>query len=110
MRTGYTSQSSYADVQLRTVIWKFAELGYRYDEEVINTTSKEAGISPKNVNEILLGNCINMNRLDFYRQYGDDEGEDSLKEEVADGASQTEELYLCIEQAKKVMSTFEGLN
>ena len=37
MRTGYTSQSSYADAQLRTVMWKFAELGYRYDEEIINT-------------------------------------------------------------------------
>ena len=110
MRTGYTSQSSYADSQLRTVMWKFADLGYRYDEEVINTISKETGISQKKVNEILLGGHINMNRIDFYRQYGDEDSEDSLEEIAADGTSQTEELYLCIEKADKVMSTFEGLN
>ena len=39
MRTGYTSQSSYADSQLRTVMWKSAELGYRYDEDTISTIS-----------------------------------------------------------------------
>lgn len=110
MRTGYTSQSSYADSQLRTVMWKFADLGYRYDEEVINTISKETGISQKKVNEILLGGHINMNRIDFYRQYGDEDSEDSLEEIAADGTSQTEELYLRIEKADKVMSTFEGLN
>ena len=110
MRTGYTSQSSYADAQLRTVMWKFSELGYRYDEEVINTISKETGISSKNVNEILLGGYINMNRADFYRQYGEEDSEESLEEVVADGTSQTEELYLRIERAEEVMSTFEGLN
>ena len=110
MRTGYTSQSNYADSQLRTVMWKFADLGYRYDEEVINTISKETGISQKKVNEILLGGHINMNRIDFYRQYGDEDSEDSLEEIAADGTSQTEELYLRIEKADKVMSTFEGLN
>ena len=110
MRTGYTSQSSYADTQLRTVMWKFAELGCRYDEEVINTISKGTGISQKNVNEILLGGYINMSRADFYRQCGDEDSEDSLEEVVADGTSQTEELYLRIEQAERVMSTFEALN
>ena len=110
MRTGYTSQSSYADSQRRTVMWKFAELGYRYDEDTISTISKETGISPKNVNEILLGGYINMNRTDFYRQYGDEDSEDSLEETVADGTSQTEELYFRIERAEEVMSTFETLN
>ena len=110
MRTGYTSQSSYADSQLRTVIWKFAELCYRYDEDTISTISKETGISPKNVNEILLGGYINMSRADFYRQYRDEDSEDSLEEVVADGTSQTEELYFRIERAEEVMSTFESLN
>lgn len=110
MRTGYTSQSSYADAQLRTVMRKFAELGYRYDEDAISTISKETGISPKNVNEILLGGYINMNRADFYRQYGDEDSEDGLEELVADGTSQTEKLYFRIERAKEVMSTFEALN
>lgn len=110
MRTGYTSQSSYADAQLRTVMWKFAEQGYRYDKAVVNTISKETGISPKNVNEILLSGYINRNRADFYRQYRDEDSEDSLEEVVADGTSQTEELYFRIERAEKVMSTFEALN
>ena len=51
-----------------------------------------------------------MNRADFYRQYGDEDSEDSLEEVVADGTSQTEELYFRIERAEEVMSTFEALN
>ena len=47
---------------------------------------------------------------DFYRHYGDEDSEESMEEVAADGTSQTEELYLRIERAEKVMSTFESLN
>ena len=110
MRTGYTAQSDYADAQLRTVMWKFSKLGYRYNEETISTISNETGISPKDIKEILRGGYINMNRIDFYRHYGDEDSEECLEEAIADGTSHTEELYFHIEQADKVMSTFEGLN
>ncbi len=36
--------------------------------------------------------------------------EESMEEVAADGTSQTEELYLRIEKAKEVMSTYESLN
>ena len=110
MRTGYTVQSSYADKQLREVMWQYAEHGYQYDDETIAVIATETGISTKNVEEILMGGLLNMNMTDFYRQYGDEDSEESLEEVVADGTSQTEELYLRIEQAEKVMSTFESLN
>lgn len=110
MRTGYTVQSSYADEQLRKVMWQYAEHGYRYDQETIAVISTETGISPKNVEEILQGGLLNMNITDFYRHYGDDDSEESMEEVAADGTSQTEELYFRIEQANKVMSTFEALN
>ena len=51
-----------------------------------------------------------MNMTDFYRHYGDEDSEESMEEVAADGTSQTEELYLRIEKAEKVMSTFESLN
>ena len=110
MRTGYSVQSSYADEQLRKVMWQYAEHGYQYDEDTIVAIAEETKISPKNVEEILMGGLLNMNITDFYRHYGDEDSEESLEEIAADGTSQTEELYLRIEKARKVMSTFESLN
>ena len=53
MRAGNTVQSSYADEQLREVMWQYAEHGYRYDEETIAAISTETGISAKNAEELL---------------------------------------------------------
>ena len=110
MRTGYTVQSNYADEQLRKVMWHYAEHGYRYDAETILAIAEECKISPKNLEEILLGGLLNMNITDFYRHYGDEDGEESLEEVATDGTSQTEELYLQIERAEEVMSAYETLN
>ena len=110
MRTGYTVQSSYADEQLRKVMWEFSKRGYRYDNEILAAISKETGISPKNVDEILQGGMLSMGKTDFYRRYGDEDSEECLEEVNGDGTSQTEDLYLRIEKARKVMSTFESLN
>ena len=110
MRTGYTVQSSYADKNLRKVMRKFAEHEYRCDEDTITAIAEETQISPKNVEEILMGGLLNMNRTDFYRNYSDEDSEESMEEVAADGTSQTEELYLRIEKRDKVMSTFESLN
>ena len=110
MRTGYTVQSSYADKQLREVMWQYAQYGYRCDEDIIAAIAEETKIAPKNVEEILMGGLLNMNRTDFYRNYGDEDSEESMEEVAADGTSQTEELYLRMEKAEKVMSTFESLN
>ena len=110
MRTGYSVQSSYADEQLRKVMWQYAEHGYQYDEDTIVAIAEETKISPKNVEEILMGGLLNMNLTDFYRHYGDEDSEESMEEVAVDGTSQTEELYFRIEKAEKVMSTFESLN
>ena len=110
MRTGYTVQSSYADKQLREVMWQYAQYGYRCDEDTIAAIAEETQIAPKNVEEILMGGLLNMNMTDFYRHYGDEDSEESMEEVATDGTSQTEELYLRIEKAEKVMSTFESLN
>lgn len=110
MRTGYSVQSSYADEQLRKVMWQYAEHGYRYDEETIATISNETGISTKNVEEILQGGLLNMSITDFYRHYGDGDSEETMEEVAADGTSQTEELYFRMEKAEEVMAAFEALN
>ena len=110
MRTGYTVQSSYADENLRKVMRKFAEHEYCYDEGTIAAIAEETKISPKNVEEILMGGLLNMNITDFYRHYGDEDSEESLEEVADDGTSQTEELYLRIERAEEVMSAYEALN
>ena len=110
MRTGYTVQSNYADEKLREVVWQYAEHGYQYDDETIAAIATQTGISTKNVEEILMGGLLNMNMTDFYRHYGDEDSGESMEEVAADGTSQTEELYLRIEKADKIMSTFEPLN
>ena len=91
-------------------MWQYAQYGYRCDEDTIAAIAEETQITPKNVEEILLGGLLNMNMTDFYRHYGDEDSEESMEEVAVDGTSQTEELYLRIEKAEKVMSTFESLN
>lgn len=110
MRTGYSVQSSYADEQLRKVMRKFAEHEYRCDEDTITAIAEETQISPKNVDEILQGGMLSMGKTDFYRRYGDEDSEECLEEVNGDGTSQTEDLFFRIEEANKVMSTFETLN
>ena len=110
MRTGYSVQSSYADEQLRKVMWQYAEHGYRYDEETIAAISNETEISTKNVEEILQGGLLNMSITDFYRHYRDEDSEETMEEVAADGTSQTEELYFRMEKAEEVMAAFEALN
>jgi len=110
MRTGYSVQSSYADEQLRKVMWQYAEHGYRYDEETIAAISNETGISTKNVEEVLQGGLLNMSITDFYRHCGDEDSEESMEVVAADGTSQTEELYFRMEKAEEVMAAFEALN
>ena len=68
-------------------------------EYTIAAIAEETQISPKNVEEILMGGLLNMNMTDFYRQYGDEDSEESMGEVAADGTSQTEELYLRIEKS-----------
>jgi len=104
MRTGYTVQSSYADKQLREVMWQYAQYGYRFDEDTIAAIAEETKIAPKNVEEILMGGLLNMNMTDFYRNYGDEDSEESMEEVTADGTSQTEELYLRIEKAESYVN------
>ena len=58
MRTGYTVQSSYADKQLREVMWQYAQYGYRCDEDTIAAIAEETQITPKNVEEILMGGLL----------------------------------------------------
>ena len=91
-------------------MWQYAQYGYRCDEDTIAAIAEETQITPKNVEEILMGGLLNMNMTDFYRYYGDEDSEESMEEVAVDGTSQTEELYLRIEKAWKVMSTFESLN
>ena len=98
MRTGHTVQSSYADKQLREVMWQYAQYGYRCDEDTIAAIAEETKIAPKNVEEILMGGLLNMNMADFYRHYEDEDSEERMEEVAADGTSQTEELDLRIEK------------
>ena len=48
--------------------------------------------------------------IDFYRQYADEDSEESREEIAADGTSDAEKLFFKMELAEKVMEAFESLN
>ena len=51
-----------------------------------------------------------MQFVDYYRQYADEDSEESREEIAADGTSETEKLFFKLERAEAVMEAFEHLN
>lgn len=52
----------------------------------------------------------NMQFVDYYRQYADEDSEESREEVAADETSETEKLFFTLERAEAVMEAFENLN
>lgn len=93
MRTGFTAQSiaEYAKLRKAMAIW------YKYElEETV-----------ENAKEILLGGLLNENRVDLYRQYTDDDGEECTEEAHSDGTSDTYTLFMKNELYTRLWEAYE---
>ena len=107
---GLTIQSSDEYLRLRKVMRLYREYGQKTDDATIQRIAAELQEKPELIKELIIAGIRNTQFVDFYRQYADEDSEESNEEIAADGTSDTEKLFFKIERAEKVMEAFENLN
>lgn len=107
---GLTVQSSDEYLRLRKVMRLYREYGQKADDTTIRRIAAELQEKPDLIKELIIAGIRNTQFIDFYRQYADEDSEESREEIAADGISETEKLFFKMERAEKVMEAFESLN
>ena len=107
---GLTVQSSDEYLRLRKVMRLYREYGQETDDVTIQKIAAELQENPDLIKELIVAGIRNTQFVDFYRQYADEDSEESREEIAADETSNTEKLFLKIERAEKIMEAFESLN
>ncbi len=103
-------QSSDEYLRLRKVMRLYREYGQRKDDETINKISAKLHEKPELIKDLITAGIRNTQFIDFYRQYADEDSEESREEIAADAISKTEKLFFKMERVEKVMEAFESLN
>ena len=108
MRAGSTVPSENKYRTLRQIMRLYGEYGY--STETIRKISKEVNLSAKNVKEILLSGIENMNIVDFYVSYADEEAEETLMDITSDSDFEPLRVLLATERFNYVNEAFERLD
>ena len=110
MRTGFTIQSNDEYLRLRKAMRLFHEYGGNADDDTIKKVADNIGTSTEDAAEIIRCGMQNMQFVDYYRQYADEDSEESREEVAHDCFSEPDKLFFKLEEAEVIMSTFENLN
>ena len=110
MRTGFTVQSYDEYLRLRKAMALFREYGSKSDDPTMEKIAEAIGTSKEDAAEIIRCGIQNMQFVEYYRQYADEDSEESREEVAADETSETEKLFFTLERAEAVMEAFENLN
>ena len=110
MRTGFTIQSYNEYLRLRKAMALFREYGSKSDNATMEKIAEAIGTSKEDATEIIRCGIQNTQFVDFYRQYADEDSEESREEVAHDGSSEPDKLFFKLEQAEAVMTAFENLN
>lgn len=110
MRTGFTVQSNDEYLRLRKAMRLFREYGNKSDNATIEKIAVAIGTSKEDATEIIRCGTQNMQFIDYYRQYADEDGEESREEVAHDASSEPDKLFFQLERAEAVMTAFENLN
>lgn len=94
MRTGFTVQNNDKYLRLRKAMRLYREFGNKSDDAT----------------EIIRCGIQNMQFVDFYRQYADEDSEESREEVAHDSSSEPDKIFFSLERAEAVMTAFENLN
>lgn len=99
MRTGFTVQSNDEYLRLRKTMRLLREYGGKADKDAIEKIARNIGASEEDTAEIIRSGMQNMQFVEYYRQYADEDSEESREEVAADRTSETEKLFFQLEQA-----------
>lgn len=110
MRTGFTVQSNDEYLRLRKAMRLFREYGGKADDTTMEMIAESIGTSAEDAADIIRSGMRNMQFVDYYRQYADEDSEESREEVAHDSAAEPETLFFRLERAEAVMAAFENLN
>ena len=110
MRTGFTVQSNDEYLRLRKAMRLFREYGGKADNDTIKKVADNIGTSTKDTAKIIRCGIQNMQFVEYYKQYADEDSEESREEVASDSSAEPEKLFFKLERAEAVMTAFENLN
>ena len=110
MRTGFTVQSKGEDEQLRLLMRKFAKRNYKTDDATIAALAKELDWTEKKVREYLQAGCRNMRFTDFYKQYSDEDSEESTEEIGSSPDTEPYRMLNKMQLEEALLSAYEALS
>lgn len=110
MRTGFTIQSNDEYLRLRKAMRLFREYGGKADGDTIKKVADNIGTSTEDTAEIIRCGMQNMQFVDYYRQYADEDSEESREEVAHDSSAEPDKIFFKLERAETVMAEFEKLN
>lgn len=94
MRTGFTVQSDDEYLLLRKAMALFEKYGGKTDYDTIEKIAAEIDRSEETATEILQAGLRNMQFIDFYRRYADEDSEESAEEVAPDHSSNPYKLLI----------------
>ena len=109
MRTGFTAQSlaEYAKLRKAMAVWDKHDRSY--SDAAVEAVAAELGETTDSTKEILLGGLLNENRVDFYRQYTEEDEEENSEEAHPDTTSDTHTLYMKGELYARLWEAYDNL-
>lgn len=110
MRTGFTVQSNDEYLRLRKAMRLFREYGGKADEATIDKIARDISTSVEDAAEIIRCGMQNMQFVDYYRQYADEDSEESREEIAQDSSAEPDKIFFKLEKVDAVMTAFENLN
>lgn len=110
MRTGFTVQSNDEYLRLRKAMRLFREYSGKADGDTIKKVADNIGTSMEDAAEIIRCGMQNMQFVDYYRQYADEDSEESREEVAHDSSAEPDKIFFKLERAEAVMAEFEILN
>ena len=110
MRTGFTVQSNDEYLRLRKAMRLHREFGSKNDDATIEKIAEAIGTSKEDAAEIIRCGMQNMQFVDYYRQYADEDSEESREEVAHDGSSEPDKIFFNLERIEAIMTAFEKLN
>ena len=109
MRTGFTVQSDHEYRNLRNIMRLYAMYQNKNDPETVKKIANEVGLSEKTTAEILRSAFHNLQFVDFYQKYADEETEESREDVTCDHTTDPYYVLIQKEQSEAIFSAFYSL-
>ena len=109
MRTGYSVPTDAEYSLLRKTMALYAEYDYKSDDETINKIALAIGRKPKTAQKMIAGGKRNMMFTEFYRRYGDEDGEESAEDVTVDTSTEPSRMFYHERRLKILCEAFDNL-